>query len=85
MSISKDTINIVPYQCKQELVPYPLTSDSYMGYKTHATEYRSKQELRRLDDHGHLRLYVSPLKEELCINIGKYRNLKSKIYIFFLY
>lgn len=31
-----------------------------------------------------LRLYVSPLKEEPCINIGKYRNLKTKIYIFFL-
>lgn len=30
-----------------------------------------------------LRLYVSPLKEELCINIEKYRNSKTKIYIFF--
>lgn len=55
MSISKDTINIVPYQCKQELVPYPLTSDSYMGYKTHAFEYRSKQELTGLDDRCHFK------------------------------
>lgn len=30
-----------------------------------------------------LRLYVFFLKEEFCINIGKYWNLKIKIYKFF--
>lgn len=83
MSISKDTINIVPYQCKQELVPYPLTSDSYIGYKTHATEYRSKQELRRLDDHGHFKTVCISFERRALYNIEKYRNSKTKIYIFF--